>query len=270
MTDNASAGAELRADCERCAGLCCVAPAFAVSADFAVDKPPGQPCPYLQGDHRCGIHDTLRASGFPGCVVFDCFGAGQRVTQVTFSGRSWSDAPEQAPRMFAVFNVMRALHQLLWLLNEALGMAPSEALCEALESALQQVERLTLRDAEALLALDLGATMSAVNPLLLRASEEARAGAGADHRGAQLFGADLRGADLRAANLRGALLIGADLRRADLRGADFTGADLRGADLRGADLRRALFLSPSQLQAALGNRDTRLPTSRVRPTHWVS
>ncbi|HEY6597232.1 MAG TPA: pentapeptide repeat-containing protein, partial [Asanoa sp.] len=37
--------AELRADCTRCVGLCCVAPAFSASADFAIDKPAGRPCP---------------------------------------------------------------------------------------------------------------------------------------------------------------------------------------------------------------------------------
>ena len=40
---------ELRADCSRCVGLCCVAPAFARSADFAVDKPAGTPCTNLPG-----------------------------------------------------------------------------------------------------------------------------------------------------------------------------------------------------------------------------
>ena len=272
MTETPPPGSALRADCGRCAGLCCVAPAFAASADFAIDKPGGQPCPNLQPDQRCGIHDDLRASGFPGCVVFECFGAGQRVTQITFGGRGWADAPDQATRMFAVFGVMRALHQLLWLLNEALGLADDEPRRAALERAFAAVERETLGDAEALLSLDVGATMGRFNPLLQRVSEDARAGRGPgeDHRGAQLFGAALQGADLRAANLRGALLIGADLRGADLRSADFTGADLRGADLRGADLRGAIFLSSSQLEAALGDRETQLATSLFRPNHWVS
>nr|BFE68040.1 hypothetical protein GCM10020092_013410 [Actinoplanes digitatis] len=65
---------ELRADCGRCAGLCCVAPAFARSADFAIDKPAGRPCPNLAEDFRCGIHERLPEKGFRGCVVFDCFG----------------------------------------------------------------------------------------------------------------------------------------------------------------------------------------------------
>src|SRR5690606_37914114 len=74
----------LTADCSRCAGLCCVALPFAASADFAVDKAAGTPCGHLQPDFRCGIHDGLREAGYPGCTVFDCFGAGQRVVQVTF------------------------------------------------------------------------------------------------------------------------------------------------------------------------------------------
>ena len=59
----------LRADCERCFGLCCVAPAFSASADFAIDKAAGQACPNLRSDFRCSIHDRLRKRSFPGCVV---------------------------------------------------------------------------------------------------------------------------------------------------------------------------------------------------------
>jgi hypothetical protein len=58
-----------------------VAPAFSASADFAIDKKAGQPCPNLQADFRCGVHSQLRQRGFTGCAVFDCFGAGQYVSQ---------------------------------------------------------------------------------------------------------------------------------------------------------------------------------------------
>ena len=67
--------AVLQADCAHCRALCCVGPAFAVSADFAVDKPAGQPCAHLGTDDRCGIHAQLRPRGFPCCVAYDCFGA---------------------------------------------------------------------------------------------------------------------------------------------------------------------------------------------------
>ena len=60
MPDAVDARARLRADCSRCAGLCCVAPAFAASADFAIDKPAGHACPHLRDDALCGIHAELR------------------------------------------------------------------------------------------------------------------------------------------------------------------------------------------------------------------
>jgi len=103
---------ELRPDCEACCGLCCVAPTFVASRDFAIDKDAGKPCPNLTAEFRCGIHDRLRAEGFPGCVAYDCFGAGQKVTQVTFGGGDWRQSPQIAAQMFEVFGVMRQLHAL--------------------------------------------------------------------------------------------------------------------------------------------------------------
>ena len=111
--------AELRSDCSRCAGLCCVALPFARSADFAIDKPGGMPCRHLRDDDRCAIHDRLRPEGFPGCEVFDCFGAGQQVVQVTFGGRSWRDGADVAGPMFAAFDTMRAVHEMRWYLADA-------------------------------------------------------------------------------------------------------------------------------------------------------
>ncbi|WIM95728.1 pentapeptide repeat-containing protein [Actinoplanes oblitus] len=248
----------LEADCAQCAGLCCVAPAFAKSSDFAIDKPAGQPCRNLGDDFRCQIHEQLPARGFRGCVVFDCFGAGQRITQETFGGRDWRRTPEIAGAMFATLPVMRQLHELLWLLGEALALDEARRLHPKLRAARDEIDAVAGGDAGALRGLDVEAYRKSVVPLLRRASELARAGAGGrrpDHSGAHLIGRRLRGADLRGASFRGALLIGADLRDADLRRADFTGADLRGADLRGADLTGALFLTRSQLRAAVTDAD---------------
>jgi len=258
----------LRADCARCFALCCVAPAFSASADFAIDKPAGEPCPNLRADFRCGIHDRLRQRGFPGCTVYDCFGAGQHVAQVTFGGRDWRRQPETAPRMFAAFTVMRQLHELLWYLSEALALPAAGPLHDELRSAFDDTERLTDGSTDALMALDVAAHRDAVNALLSKASALVRGTGGADRRGTDLVGADLRTADLRGANLRGAYLIGADLRRTALGRADLTGADLRGADLRGADLRGALFLTQSQVDSTRGDAATKLPATLDRPAHW--
>ena len=82
----------LRADCASCFGLCCVLTPFSRESGFGITKSSGTPCHHLRRDDRCGIHATLREDGWPGCTVFDCFGAGQQVSQVTYAGVSWRDA----------------------------------------------------------------------------------------------------------------------------------------------------------------------------------
>lgn len=267
---------DLRADCSRCFGLCCVALPFARSADFAVDKAGGDPCPNLGEGFGCGIHDRLRERGFPGCVVFDCAGAGQKVSQTTFGGTSWRQAPGTSGAMFAVLPVVKHLHELLRYLAEALGLPEAAPVHADLRETSERVEGLTRGSAASLLGLDVDAEHAAVALLLRRASDLARAGVPAagrgsprrDRSGADLVGARLAGADLRGAALRGAVLVGADLRGADLRRADVIGADLRGADLSGADLGGALFLTTSQLASARGDAATRLPAGLEPPAHW--
>ncbi|MFF3290715.1 pentapeptide repeat-containing protein [Streptomyces sp. NPDC003023] len=264
----------LRADCSNCFGLCCVALPFAASADFAVNKNAGTPCANLREDFGCGIHARLRDSGYSGCTVYDCFGAGQQVSQVTYGGTSWREAPDTARQMFDVFPVVRQLHELLWYLTQARTLGAARELHGELRRQLEIVEELTRLAPEALLELDVAARRQEVNVLLLRTSELVRAGAGTgrrkkDRRGADLMGARLRNADLRGVSLRGAYLIAADLTGADMRLADLIGADLRDADLSGADLTGCIFLTQPQLNAARGDGATRLPDGLTRPAHWA-
>ncbi|SFO69988.1 Pentapeptide repeat-containing protein [Geodermatophilus dictyosporus] len=268
----ADARAGLRADCTRCAGLCCVAPAFAASADFAIDKPAGSACPHLGGDDRCGIHGQLRERGFAGCTVFDCFGAGQQTVQVTFGGAAgWRADRERAAEVSTAFVVQRQLHELLWYLTEALALDAAAPLRRELAAARDRTAALTAATPQELAAVDTAALRREAGALLTSVSELARSGVrprGRDRRGADLVGADLRRARLRAAGLRGAYLIGADLRGADLYRTDLLGADLRAADLRGADLSGALFVTRPQVAAARGDAATRLPAGLEHPPHW--
>jgi uncharacterized protein YjbI with pentapeptide repeats len=275
MRDMTVEPAGLRGDCENCFGLCCVALPFARSADFAIDKPAGTACPNLGRDHRCGIHARLRQSGFTGCTVYDCFGAGQKVSQVTFGGRDRSTASrEEARRMAEAFPVVRQLHELLWYLAEALALPAARPIHGDLRRVLDRTDRLTLLSPDELAALDVPAHRQDVNALLLRTSELVRSGIPGrkkkERRGADLVGARLKGADLHGANLRGACLIAADLTGADLRRADLIGADLRDTDLTDADLTGAFFLTQPQLNAARGSAGTRLPESVARPAHWTA
>jgi uncharacterized protein YjbI with pentapeptide repeats len=233
----------------------------------------------LQADFRCGIHADLRDRGFAGCTVFDCLGAGQRVT-AAFAGRDWR-TPEVAAPMFAAFGIARQVHELLWYLDEARVRAPDPAL---------DAEWARLVDAD-LATAEVDGARARVGELLRVASERLRApddrergapraqgptavptrrGETHDsppreggltaakrktHRGethdsplrkgglagpgVDLARADLVGVRWRDADLRRAALRGALLLGADLRGADLRLADLLGADLRGADLRGA-------------------------------
>jgi uncharacterized protein YjbI with pentapeptide repeats len=261
---------ELRADCTRCFALCCVGPTFTRSSEFAIDKPAGVPCPHLALDHRCSIHDRLRDEGFAGCTAYDCFGAGQRLAQETFGGRDWRAHHEVAAPMLAALPVMRALHELLWYLLEALDRPEAAGLAPDLEAAVTEVERAAAARPSVIAVVDIERLRARVAPLLREASHLVRSSYdGADHSDADLSGADLRGADLTGACFRGALLLGADLRGADLTRADLLGADVRGARLDGARLADALYLTRSQVGGARGDRRTTLPRDLDRPDHWA-
>ncbi|MGC5325397.1 pentapeptide repeat-containing protein [Brevibacillus sp. SYSU BS000544] len=269
---------QLSADCEKCFGLCCVALPFAASADFAIDKASGIPCSNLQQDFRCKIHPTLRQKGFKGCTVFDCFGAGQKVSQDTFEGMDWRKSPEIAKKMYNVFPIMHQLHEMLWYLTEALTLDATRPIHKELTLLLNETEQLSHQSPEALLALDVSSQRAKVNVLLLQTGDlvwtkvskeqSLKNKKRVDHRRADLMGANLRGKDLRGANFRGAFLIAADLRDANLSGADMIGADLRDANLSGADLGTSIFLTQAQINSAKGDSQTNLPHMLSRPPHW--
>lgn len=264
---------QLHADCTNCFGLCCVALPYAKSADFAKDKAGGTPCSNLDSDYRCTIHNNLRNKGYRGCTVYECFGAGQKVSQITYGGNDWRNHPETAAEMYEVFPIMQQLHEMLSYLYEARSLKETKAIYKDLEIAIEETGKLTNFSPRSIIELDVPAHRVMINELLLRTSELVRAKASQGKRSKSLkrdlLGANLKGANLRGANLRGALLIAADLRNADMRMADLIGADFRDADLSGADLTGSIFLTQAQVNAAKGDKHTKLPSSLTMPTHWM-
>lgn len=232
----------LQADCSQCFALCCVLLPFSAGESFPVTKPGGTPCHNLATDDRCSIHATLREDGWPGCVAFDCFGAGQQVAQVTYGGVSWREGGNLG-EMGAVLSVMRQLHEMLALLDECVRRTAGAA-----GPLLDHVAGLVGGTPDELLALDVDELRGEVGAVLGEASAGVRSRwpDAIDLAGQDLAGRDLRDLDLRGAALRGALMLGVDLRGCDLTDADLLGADLRGADATGADLSGALFLTIAQ------------------------
>jgi len=269
---------DLRADCARCVGLCCVAFPFQVGADFPRAKPADQPCLNLTTEHRCAVHDRLGELGWRGCLAFDCLGAGPHVTSryavppgpggADMSGPAAPTTPTTtgtgagtaAAVRNAEFRLMCEVFEMAAYLREAgerrpggRGSALDAELTADLAAARDAVTDAAHRPIGELTSADVDRLRSLVGPILMtvatrvRASYQGRLSPVARRLsklapGADLAGRSLQGADLRGADLRGALLLGADLRDADLTDAVLLGADLRGARLDGAALAGALFL----------------------------
>ena len=265
----------LAADCAACVGLCCVAPALTASADFALTKPAGRACVHLGADSRCEIHSSLRSRGFPGCVAYDCFGAGQRTVALL--------GPVRSPRTLRAYEVLHQLHELLFYVSDALARPAAAPLHASLD---RQRSVITGLHPDSLATTDPASHRAAVAPLLRQASALVRAAdpghgpepsrehsrkrdpgrspgldsqpglgsrpdvgsrpgpssgsrpgpSSSSRPGPDHRGADLAGRDLSDADLRRADLSTAYLIGASLRGADLSTADFLGADLRGADL----------------------------------
>lgn len=271
---------ELKVDCKKCFGLCCIALYFSASEGFPTNKDAGKPCINLQSDFTCSVHKNLRHKGLKGCTAYDCLGAGQKVAQVTFSGHDWRENPECASQMFETFLIMRQLHEMLWYLTQAFILQKDYHIKEEIGSLRDETERFTFLDVDSLLTLNLEAHRTKVNMLLKNTSEQVRIKAQRErniilrnrkaksHR-LDYFGSDMRKSNLRGADLRGACLIASNLRGVDLSWADLIGADLRDADLSGANLENSIFLTQAQINTSKGDSHTKLPIMIARPNYWL-
>jgi hypothetical protein len=116
-----------RANCSDCCGLCCVVPNLLAVQGFRVDKATETPCVHLSPRHRCSIHATREIHGYAACEGFDCFGAGQWITQRLFGGASWTDSPVLARQMFHAYRHWAPRFEAAALLEAALPYVRDDA-----------------------------------------------------------------------------------------------------------------------------------------------
>ncbi|KEF35921.1 putative low-complexity protein [Schinkia azotoformans MEV2011] len=263
----------LKSDCNNCFGLCCVALPYGKSADFPFNKDGGEPCRNLCSNNLCSIHGKLRETGFRGCVSYECFGAGQHVSQSIYNGKDWREGGEHAEEMFAVFPLVQQLHEMLWYLQQSLTLKETHSLHNTLQKIYEETVDLAVKSPEEILKTDIVAHRSKVNALLIDSSKLYR---GDNNKKGKLMkqksdyiGANLKGLNLQGANFRGKLMIASNLSQSDLRRADFIGSDLRDADLSGANLTEVLFLTQSQINSAIGDVHTKIPSYLEKPSHWI-
>ena len=266
----------LKSDCKSCFGLCCVALFFSKSEGFPVDKIAGKPCINLNDDFKCKVHKDLNIKGLKGCLAYDCFGAGQKVSQVTYSGESWRDNPHTSKEMYEVFVIVRQLHEMLWYLTEAISLQSDLEIKKNVQSLIQKTEEFTKSNSQAILKIDLISHRFEVNKFLLETKKSIRNKVkkkNSNHLKAKnkfsLMGKDLRKTELIGEDLSGSFLIAANLSGVDLSFTDLIGADLRDTNIRGADLSNSIYLTQAQINSAKGDYNTRLPKSLIRPSHWA-
>ncbi|MCO6186478.1 hypothetical protein [Rhizobium sp. L1K21] len=104
---------ELKADCSRCTGLCCVAYPFIDAGKFGYNKPANERCRHLGPDCRCSIHGERAEMGFKGCITFDCNGAGQRVANEIFQSVDWRHDAVAATEILDAFRALTHVHAAL-------------------------------------------------------------------------------------------------------------------------------------------------------------
>lgn len=164
----------LKPECGKCFGLCCVALYFSKEDGFPTNKKAGSRCPNLKPDFHCAVHNKLGTLGLKGCIAYECFGAGQKVSKVTFGGQDWRKNPASADLMFDVFLVMRQLHEITWYLTESLSLTQTAPIKEDIREAIYETQQITQSTPHVLMEFNLSGHRAKINVLLKQASKLVR------------------------------------------------------------------------------------------------
>jgi uncharacterized protein YjbI with pentapeptide repeats len=260
---------KLKIDCKKCSGLCCVALYCTKTDGFPGNKEAGTPCKYLDSDFLCKIHFKLADKNYKGCLAYDCFGAGQRTTQLYLSDGTWKTNPEQEEELFHIFMIVYQLHQMLWYLVEAFTLTSDELLKSTIDLLISENEQMVQQPRDNLSTLDLSKYRLKVNKVLKQISTAISENASSNQiHGANYLGKDFKKANLDRKNFSMSLLIAANFSGCSLRKTNFLGADLRDANFKNTDLSESIFLTQMQLNSARGNSNTKIPVNLSRPVTW--
>jgi len=259
----------LKIDCKKCSGLCCVALYCTKTDGFPANKEAGTPCKHLDSDFSCKIHSRLADNNYKGCLAYDCFGAGQRTTQLYLPDGTWETNSEQKDKLFQVFIIVYQLHQMLWYLVEAFTLTSDELLKSTIDSLISENEQILQQPMDHIAMLDLSEYRSNVNNVLKQISTDISANdTSSQIHGLNYLGKNFKKANLDRKNFSMSLMIAANLSGCSLKNTNFLGADLRDANIRNADLSKSIFLTQMQINSAIGNSNTKISIYLTRPATW--
>ena len=260
----------MKSDCSKCSGLCCTALFFSKIDGFPKDKVSGQPCTNLLKDYRCKIHSQLEKQKMKGCIGYDCFGAGQQVTQVIYQGQTWNDIPIQSTEIFDVFVIVFKLYQIRYYLIEASSLISAQPLKKSIQCLIEENIKMCHCCPNSILSLDLEQYRLRSNYILKHVCKLLQQSIHSEYKKipANFLGSNFKGQDMSGADLSTKLLIATNFEKSVFNGTIFLGADTRDTNFKDADLSEAVFLTQGQVNAAKGNRNTKLPYQLDYPPTW--
>jgi hypothetical protein len=132
---------------------------------FPADKPANTACRYLNDCNRCSIHERRWEYGYQACAGFDCFGAGQWITQQLFANARWTDSCETRDAMFAAYRLWLPRFEAAALLEAALPHVRDD---EARNLLSARIDALTDADAADALKLADGSRLRRETLALIR------------------------------------------------------------------------------------------------------
>ena len=155
---------------------------------------------------------------------------------------------------------------------EASTILPAEKIKTNIDLLIAELERMAQYSPDEILLLNLDSCRARVNPLLKRTSAlvHAASGGAEANEASDFIGKNFKRARLDGRDFSMSLLIAANLQGCSFYGANLLGADMRDANIVGADLSESIFLTQGQVNAARGNRSTKLPAALTHPTAWQS
>lgn len=262
---------ELKIDCSKCSGLCCTALFFSKMDGFPEDKTAGKPCVNLQYDFRCKIHTELIQRKMKGCLGYDCFGAGQKVTQVIYNNSNWCTEPTKSQQIFDVFLVTFQVHQILYFLAEAKTIIPARELWNYINTLIKEGRDICKAFPQDILTYDIDKYKKRVNECLRNVNNLIRVNYNhnkEEHK-TNFLGKRFKEKNFNGMDFTMSLLIATNFKGCSFNGANFLGADTRDTNFSSADLSEAVFLTQGQVNSAKGNLDTKLPRYLCRPITWI-
>jgi uncharacterized protein YjbI with pentapeptide repeats len=260
----------MKADCSQCSGLCCTALFFSKIDGFPENKKAGKPCINLEKNFQCKIHGELEKRKMKGCIGYDCFGAGQQVTQIIYSGQTWQNTLEQAKEIFDVYNTVFQLYHIRFFLLEAMAILPAKMLRNDIKLLIDENEIICNSKPGDIMKFDTENYRNRANVFLKQVCGLLQKSFCFENKKcpSDFLGKNFENKDLRGLDLSTKLLIAANFKNCVFDSTIFLGADTRDADFSNADLRNAVFLSQGQLNSAKGNRNAKLPKYLDYPITW--